>query len=144
MIKYLFLAVVYPWWMKYHNTFSLYIYLLYYSKGLKLAISVCVCVCVCERERERGEKERKKRRTRAQPDGGLLYRPYSKSHSALLLLLYRVPLPPPVGGTQGIFCGYLCIYNFITPTCFFRFFYPRSTHVTCFCCSLVYADGTSC
>ena len=39
--------------------------------------------------------------------------------------------------------GHLCIYNFITPMPFFRFFFRLSTHVICFCCSLVYTFGTS-
>ena len=58
-------------------------------------------------------------------------------------LLATLQIPPPSDcdwPTDCSVCGYLCIYNFITPTHSFQF----SIHVTCFCCSLVNTAGTSC
>ena len=55
------------------------------------------------------------------------------------------PNPTPFGErltNDRSLCGYLCIYNFITPTHSFQLFSQYSTHVTCFCCFLVYTAGT--
>ena len=46
--------------------------------------------------------------------------------------------------TDRSVCGYLCIYNFITPTRSFRLSFRFSTHVIYFGWSLVYPAETSC